>query len=163
MLDTIDFSKMRTLGAGGNNVCFTDKKIAVKFGNVDQDEVDLMVEAAKHELSVPVLYYAQNVQLPHAAMELINNFPERFYYEGGTVPYPVYTIRKKSRANVLIMPYAKPLMRNDKQYTDAYQEKMYAVAEEFSERYLEVMGYEWMDNHPWNLGYYRDNLVILDV
>jgi|SRR5215216_3673084 len=163
MLDTIDFSKMKTLGAGGSNVCYTNGKIAVKFGDVDQEQVDLMIEAAEHELSVPVLYYQQNVQLSNDIMQLMYKFPRKFYYNGyDDEPWPVHHIKKVSRANVLVMPYAKPLMRNDKEYTEAYTDKMQLLADEVANKYFMIFNKEWGDDHPWNLGYYRQNLVILD-
>lgn len=162
MLDTIDYSKMITKGAGSSNVCFTDGNIAIKLGNVNHTDVELMNEAAAVNLSVPVWYYERNAKLPIAIMNLIDNYPRQYYYEDGSIPYPVYHIRNKGYANIVIMPYARPLLDNSKEYSDSWISRAIKLAGRVSDKYYNVFGKTWEDDHPWNLGYYRSNLVILD-
>ncbi len=162
-LNSINWKKMKTVGAGSNNVVFTDGKLAVKFGNVDQDEVDLMDEAAKFDLSVPVLYFKESVNLSSDIMQMMYDYPRKFYYDHkDDEPWPLYSIKKKSRANVLVTPYAKPLLNNAKEYSPKWVDRCNLLVERVKAEYREVVGKIWQDDHPWNLGYYRGNLVILD-
>ena len=161
MLDTINYGKLKTKGAGGSNVCFTDGVIAIKLGNVSQHEADLMNEAAKYELSIPVFYYGVNITVPEPIMYMLKNYDRRYYYEHQE-PTPVRRIKNTGHANILITPYARPLLDNSKSYTFYWMYRDHTLTDLVRARYYKTFNKEWIDDHPWNLGYYKHNLVILD-
>lgn len=162
IFDKINMSKLRYVGSGSSNICLTDGVYAIKIGIVAKCEADEMNKAYQHGLGVPVLEFKEHVSMPDAILALLKKYPT-FYCEGGKVAQCVFLdILESKYANVMIMPLIKPYMRHDYQYSRLYMARAYTISKRLAAVYNQVTGNFWEDFHPWNMGKYNGNLVILD-
>ena len=157
----INIKKLRCVGIGASNVCFTDGTYAIKVGNTTAYEVERLRRVYEDGFGANVYEYINAATIEQIAV--FKKVVARGYYDGGEfskhVPYQV----RKNSPTILIVQYIKPFLSHKKAYTETYKRYAYKVASTIAEQYEEKTGRCWNDNHPWNLGKMNGKYYILDV
>lgn len=145
-ISDIDWSSLEFIGAGCNGVVYGNAEYVVKIGSISRLDVSMLERGAAVKVSPPVLvYYASGSGIPE---EIKSRMME--------VLGAVHT-------NVLISARAIPYFTLlEGQVSVEELRAAYVVAEALQEHILKKHDLYWADAHPWNLGYYEGNLVVLD-
>jgi hypothetical protein len=163
----LDLNKLRYIGAGGNVIVLTDNKYVVKLGTIRLDEVNALMLAYEYKLAPRI------IDLQYDTIT-IGDIPERiksilkpgFYVEKQFMMLTKY-FRNRNTISVMIMEYAKPLLRTSYDYKEDSRivKRASTIATRLGEAYYAATNYNfmWVDCHAWNVGILNGRYVILDM
>ncbi len=162
-----NMGRLKVVGYGASNVCFTDGEHAIKIGQNSRYDANMLNQAHKHGFAPKVIAQSEDVAIPDYIVELMFNALLN-PLNGDQSPWSDLSWYASKRmgtwyASVMIVEYVKPFLSHKKKYSPRYQNRAYKLAEELKEKYESVSGVYWGDNHPWNMGKAKDGrLLIID-
>lgn len=153
--------ELKIISAGTNTVVFTDDHYAMKIGLIAPNTPKLMQYASDHGFSVPVIASAQRIIIPKFIQRMIETDAIHAY---ACILSDVYLASwiVGGFADVMIVALAEPWLKHNKRYTPSSIRRAYEIARKIKINYESLTNGKWMDDHPYNLAYYRGKLVIID-
>lgn len=153
-LSSIQYDKLCTIGAGRDAVVVSDGVYAIKIGRISEYAVKKLRLLHKVGLSVPIYMYRRNYAINSKLIQFMKTTTIKS--QGFTEHYTKY-MHDHTTADILVSGLATPFISHD-----AYDPCRYEDTVDYVYDLAKSKGIHWSDAHRYNLGYYNENLVILD-